>query len=299
MVRAAEHRVDARRQPRQLARRSLLRTGSDGPGTRSRDVQVLAASTGRGHPVVPRRRDQGYYSGRDRNPIVRVARWLAPFLLLAFVTHSLVTTLLAMPIVAASVASQPTVRPTDRLLVAPIVYGPRLPTLGIRLPGLRLPDRGDLVLVRPAFVSHPGFVVRAIDPVVRFVTLGRVSPAQRGRGRTGHQIKRVIGVPGDTVRVERFVAYIRPREAIAFFIEYDLARRPYSLSTDPRPAAWLGTDPFGDAAREVTLGDGEYFLLSDDRSIGIDSRHWGPIGLDDIVGKVWLRYQPFRDFGRL
>ncbi len=248
---------------------------------------------------MPRRRDQGYYGGRERNPLVRVARRLVPFLLLVFIVHSLVTTLLVMPVAAASDASRPTVAPDDRLLVTPIVYGPQLELFGIRLPGLRLPDRGDLVLIRPPYGSRPGFVIRAIDPVVRFVTLGRVSPAQRGRGRTGYQIKRVIGLPGDTVRVERFIAYVRPAQAVSFTREFDLAHRAYSLATDARPEAWLGTDPFGDAARDVTLGEGEYLLLSDNRPIGVDSRHWGPVRLEHIIGKVWLRYQPFRDFARL
>ena len=248
---------------------------------------------------MPRRRDQRYYTGRDRNPAARFARRLAPILLVIFIAHSLITTLLAMPIAVASEASQPTVKPGDRLVVTPLVYGPYVYLFGFRLPGLRRPDRSDLVLVRPPFGSHPGFLIRAIDPVVRFVTLGRVSPAQRGRGRTGHQIKRVIGLPGDTVRIERFVAYVRPPDAIAFSSEFDLARRVYSIGTDARPDAWLGTDPFGDAARDVTLGEGEYLVLSDDRSIGLDSRHWGTVGLDDIIGKVWLRYQPLREFGRL
>ena len=57
----------------------------------------------------------------------------------------------------------------------------------------------------------------------------------------------------------------------------------------------------GLAAEEVTLGEDEYFVLGDNRNNSEDSRYAniGNIKKEYIIGKVWFRVAPFKDFGFL
>ena len=84
-------------------------------------------------------------------------------------------------------------------------------------------------------------------------------------------VRRVIGIPGDTVRIEEGIVYINDKP------ESDPDHR-YALIADP-----------GIAANGITLADKEYFVLGDMRNGSEDSRSAdiGMIGLDSIVGKVW------------
>jgi signal peptidase I len=61
------------------------------------------------------------------------------------------------------------------------------------------------------------------------------------------------------------------------------------------------TDPETGQNHEVTirLGPDEAWLLGDDQSVSIDSRRYGPVGLDRLVARAWLRYVPPRRIGRI
>ena len=48
---------------------------------------------------------------------------------------------------------------------------------------------------------------------------------------------------------------------------------------------------------KVTLGDDEYFVMGDNREVSLDSRTFGPVPLNSIIGEVLLRFYPFEQFG--
>jgi signal peptidase I len=48
--------------------------------------------------------------------------------------------------------------------------------------------------------------------------------------------------------------------------------------------------------RETVLGPDEYFVLGDNRLHSNDSRNWGPVPLENIVGRAWIGYWPLSDF---
>ena len=238
-----------------------------------------------------------YRSYRDAPPPLRRLRRFVGFVILIFLFSQGVTTVLVQSVVQRSAAMEPGLEPGDRLLAFPLAYGPRVRLFGLVLPGFGRPERGDLVLVRPGYVREPGFAGRLADPFLRFFTLHHRRIDDGAAWDSSLQIKRLIGLPGDTVRIERFVAYVRPAGELEYAAEFALSGRRYEIAAEDRPGAWEPLDPFGPAMEEIVLGDNDYFVLSDDRSRGLDSRHWGPIAPAAVVSRVSLRYWPLSRVG--
>lgn len=104
-------------------------------------------------------------------------------------------------------------------------------------------------------------------------------------------IKRVIGIPGDTVRLDNGRVYVTPNGGTAVRIT-----EPY-INTDPagRPEPTLPRDAEG--TTQWTVASGTYFVMGDNRTVSEDSRTFGPITRDLIIGRAWLRYFPLDRIG--
>ena len=99
-------------------------------------------------------------------------------------------------------------------------------------------------------------------------------------------IKRVIGVAGDEVEV---------REDGRVYVNGTALEEPYVFQVDgePQPTTASTDDP------SWQVPDGELFVMGDHRSSSSDSRTFGPIEVDHVIGRAWLRYWPFDTFGVL
>lgn len=107
-----------------------------------------------------------------------------------------------------------------------------------------LPERGDIVVFR-----FP------LNPDRRF-------------------IKRVIGLPGDTVAIQSGMVLVND----------DALNEPY-LAVEPRySGSW-------------TIGENEVFVLGDNRNNSSDSQNWGALPLENIIGKAFLIYWPPTEAG--
>ena len=95
-----------------------------------------------------------------------------------------------------------------------------------------------------------------------------------------YYIKRIVGLPGETVQVIDGYVYING----------EVLDENYGLEV---------MDDTGIAAEPITLGEDEYFVLGDNRNHSSDSRDpsVGVLHRDDIMGRAWIRIWPFDKFG--
>lgn len=98
-------------------------------------------------------------------------------------------------------------------------------------------------------------------------------------------VKRVIGLPNETVKVVDDVLYINDVETSQDFLDPD-----YVVSQSYRGIFTYDIEP-------VTLKENEYYLMGDNRPNSQDSRYYGPFTKDEIVSKDLLIFFPFNRIG--
>ncbi len=104
-------------------------------------------------------------------------------------------------------------------------------------------------------------------------------------------IKRVIGLPGDTVSLENGVVFITEAGGSPVRLS-----EPYVIRGPSGAASvTLPRDPEGTSS--WTVPPGSYFVMGDNRPASQDSRWFGPVERDLIVGRAWLRYFPLDRMG--
>ena len=102
-------------------------------------------------------------------------------------------------------------------------------------------------------------------------------------GKKEYYIKRIIGLPGETVQID---------ENGNIYINGELLEENYGAETIQNP---------GRAAKPITLGDDEYFVMGDNRNNSKDSRseEVGNVKRSQNIGRAWLRIWPLNKFGLL
>jgi len=221
---------------------------------------------------------------------------------LVWLGYSVLTSSFLRTVRFESRSMEPTLNPGTAVLVTPLPLGQApLPLLPFGLPGWRGPQRGELVLMVPPYRQTAEPWVGAADEVARFFTFQFFSLDQASRPAWDgpYTFRRVIGLPGDAVRISNGTASVKPKGEQYFLSEYELSKTPYSLADEGLPAGWRSTFPFGQNQTELVLGENEYFVLADHRSLGGDSRVWGPVKRSSIVASALLKYWPPKDFGGL
>lgn len=175
----------------------------------------------------------------------------------------------------------PTLLIGDHLFVNKFVYGIKIPFTDWRLPGLREPRHGDVVVFDVARDAHGG-----IYPADRRPDL----PSDRF-------VKRIVAVPGETVELRGAELWIDGRKVpVEFGAEQfpDEGGRPLRVgreTLDGRSHAILD-DPgrSGPDRGPITLEPGRYFLMGDNRDHSNDSRYWGTVRLAEMKGPAFVLY---------
>jgi signal peptidase I len=136
----------------------------------------------------------------------------------------------------------------DCLFVNKFIYGIKVPLTHLRLPALRKPQRNDVMVF------------------------------QFPLDRSQDYIKRVVGVPGDTIEIKDKKVYVN---GVLF-------SNPHAVNKDSKvlPRELSVRDNFGPVKVPVK----SYFVMGDNRDNSFDSRFWGFVPDDDIVGLAFMKY---------
>lgn len=130
--------------------------------------------------------------------------------------------------------------------------------------------------MEPAFEDGEYLLIDEISYAARDPSRGEVIVFRFPQNESQFFIKRIVGLPGETVEIARGRITIISREhpdGMALqepYIEHE------DTTTDLR----------------VTLGEREYFVLGDNRTVSFDSRRWGAVPRRGIIGRVWVRAWP-------
>ena len=208
-------------------------------------------------------------SGQREPMLVDYSKSFFPVILLVLVLRSF----LAEPFHIPSSSMVPTLLVGDFILVNKYDYGIRLPVLHTKLLKLGEPKRGDVAVFR-----YPG------DPSVDY-------------------IKRIVGLPGDHIVYRDKTLYINgvtmARDGLGAYTGLDaddaelshehLGAVEHEVLTMPGRYSNEG---------EWTVPEGEYFAMGDNRDNSNDSRYWGFVPEQNLVGKaffIWMNWDAFRN----
>ena len=226
--------------------------------------------------------------------LVEMARSFFPVILIVFLLRSF----LYEPFKIPSESMLPTLQVGDFILVNKFTYGVRLPVINRKLVETGSPQRGDVMVFR-----YPE------DPAKDF-------------------IKRVVGTPGDKIAYKQKRLTINGKlietESLGTATEVDkrlgfrrfesfrekFGEKSHSIMVDPdMPGVRLGgvrqfpnrdNCEYNDDGVQCTVPVGHYFMMGDNRDNSDDSRYWGFVPEENIVGKavlIWMNFGSFKRIG--
>lgn len=201
--------------------------------------------------------------GASEPVVVEYAKSFFPVLLIVFVLRSFIVEPFQIP----STSMVPTLEVGDYILVNKFTYGIRLPVVRTKVLALNEPERGDVMVFFPPHMNDTYF------------------------------IKRVVGLPGDTV------AY---RDKQLFVNGKQVKRTPVTDLAEQDPRYDRGMELLGESEHlmqvdsmrptrdfSIVVQPEHYFMMGDNRDNSSDSRVWGQVPERDIVGKafaIWMHW---------
>ncbi|HEX6300751.1 MAG TPA: signal peptidase I [Acidimicrobiia bacterium] len=185
---------------------------------------------------------------------------LPGLLLTALVIAVLIKTFLVQPFWIPSESMLDTIHVNDRVMVNKLAYQ------------LGEPERGDVVVFRDP--GEPEIEESIPEAVIRSV-LEAVGIRTRGRDDL---IKRVVGLPGETITISENQVHVNGVAISEPYLEDDV------IMPDAGP---------------FEMGDDEVFVMGDNREFSFDSRRFGNIELDALVGRAFVIIWPPSNFDGL
>jgi signal peptidase I len=172
--------------------------------------------------------------------------WIKP-IIIAAILALFIRTFIIQPFKIPSNSMFPTLKPGDRIFVSKFIYGAKIPFTRYRLPEVREPKTGDIVVF--------------------------LSPVEKKK----FLVKRFIAGPGDTVLINDGQIYLdgNPVDSspIDKFTYYN--RGQYAIKDET-----------------ITVPEDSFFVLGDNSANSLDSRYWGFVPFDKLVGKAFVIHWP-------
>lgn len=128
----------------------------------------------------------------------------------------------------------------------------------------------------PTFEDANYLIVDELSYYFREPLRGEVIIFKYPKDTSKYFIKRVVGLPGETVNINRgVVSIISPNDSVAITLDESYVKYPSETYT------------------KIKLSNKEYFVMGDNRAASSDSRIWGPVDRNLIIGDVFVRLYPF------
>jgi signal peptidase I len=168
-------------------------------------------------------------------------------ILIAFVLAMIIRTFLVQAFKIPTGSMRTTLIEGDAILVNKFIYGAKIPFTDIRLPALAQPQRGDVsVFIFPQDTKKD-------------------------------YIKRIVGLPGETVEIRNGTIYINDKPVV-----------DQKLS----PQYYYNRGDYGDLGKKIRVPDDQFFVLGDNSASSQDSRYWGFVPRRNLLGKAMVIYWP-------
>lgn len=137
--------------------------------------------------------------------------------------------------------------------------------------------------MEPNFENGDYLIIDEISYRLREPQRGEVVVFKYPGNPSQRYIKRIVGLPGEIVEIKDGKVVIFNQGESQILDESD----------------YLPPDTFTSGEIKIALAENEYFVLGDNRYASADSRRWGPLSREDIVGRVILRAWPFTAFAKI
>lgn len=205
------------------------------------------------------------------------------FCIFLFVFINLILTFLIFPVKQKSSSMNPDIAENSVVMVTPLIKNY---------------NRGDIVLMKSRNNKNNMPLFKKLGVVFSsFFTGQQFSTVENEKlPGTKQQLRRIIGMPGDTIYMRDYVMYIKPKGEKHFLTEFEITPKIYNVTFFTAPAGWDSSLGVKGSFDEVKLSDNEYFVLGDNRKSTDDSRLWGTVKQENIEAKVVLCYFPFNKF---
>lgn len=133
--------------------------------------------------------------------------------------------------------------------------------------------------MEPNFTDKEYIIIDKLSYRYREPKRGEVIVLHPPVAETQNYIKRVVGLPGENVRVQEGIVYINGTPLDEPYLDSNIKR-----------------DSRFDTNTNLTLGSDEYFVMGDNRNHSSDSREWGKLPKTNIEGRTWLVVLPLDKF---
>jgi signal peptidase I len=129
--------------------------------------------------------------------------------------------------------------------------------------------------MEPSYFHNNRVVVSKVSYLLGDIERGDVIVFPAPPNPEEDYIKRVIGLPGDQISVQNGVVFINGEALV----------EPY-----------ISAPPINNM-RAIPVPEGSVFVMGDNRNVSSDSRSWGALPIEDIIGKAVFVYWPFDEIG--